>query len=109
MAALQHWADAHLDAPLGDLAAALLLDVVLAEIGPSIYSRQAGTVTRALADAQRHLAPRPADLDIGVTPFPGPDSSGWRTQPRRPAESVSLIAIPETPHALRVHRQRPAS
>ena len=73
MAALQRWADAHIDAPLGDLAAALLLDVVLAEIGPSIYSRQAGTATRALADAQRHLAARLADLDveIGTEPFPG--------------------------------------
>ena len=76
MAALQRWADAHIDAPLGDLATGLLLDVVLTEIGPSIYTRQAGTATRALSDAQRHLAARLADLDIGVEPFPGPDPPG---------------------------------
>ncbi len=63
--ALQRWAERHLDAPLGDLAAGLLLDEVLTEIGPSIYNR-------ALADAGLHLADRLADLDVemGMETFP---------------------------------------
>lgn len=62
---LRRYADEALDAPLGDLAAGLLLDFVLDEIGPSIYNR-------ALADAQRQLAARLADLDveIGLEEFP---------------------------------------
>ena len=50
---------------LGDLGAMLLLDHVVQEIGPSIYNA-------ALADAQRLLAARLADLDLdlGQVPFP---------------------------------------
>ena len=62
---LRRYAEAELEAPLGDLAAGLLLDFVLEEIGPAVYNR-------ALADAQRHLAARLADLDVdlGQEPFP---------------------------------------
>ncbi|WP_420455290.1 DUF2164 domain-containing protein [Rubrivirga sp.] len=65
VAALRRWSADHLDEPLGDLAAGLLLEFVLEEIGPSIYNR-------ALADAQRHLVARVADLDveIGLEAFP---------------------------------------
>lgn len=65
IASLRRYAEEAMDAPIGDLAAGLLLDFVLAEIGPSIYNR-------ALADAQRHLAARLADLDveIGEEEFP---------------------------------------
>ena len=65
VAALQRYAEDALDEPLGDLAAGLLLDFVLSEIGPSIYNR-------ALADAQRHLTARLADLDVdlGQPTFP---------------------------------------
>ena len=73
VAALQRWSADALAEPLGELGAGLLLDVVLDEIGPSIYSRQAGVANRALADAQRHLAGTLADLDveIGMEEFPG--------------------------------------
>ena len=66
IAALQRWSDNALAQPLGSLGAGLLLDLVLEEIGPSVYNR-------ALADAQRHLAARLADLDveIGMETFPG--------------------------------------
>ena len=66
VATLQRWADDALAEPLGGLGAGLLLDVVLQEIGPSIYNR-------ALADAQRHLVARLADLDVemGMETFPG--------------------------------------
>ncbi len=65
VAALRRWSADHLDEPLGDLTAGFLLDVVLEEIGPSIYNR-------ALADAQRYLTARVADLDveIGLEEFP---------------------------------------
>ena len=66
VAALRAYAADEMAAPLGDLAAGLLLDFVLAEIGPSVYNR-------ALADAQAHLAARLADLDVdlGLPTFPG--------------------------------------
>ena len=65
VAALRRYAEDEMGSPIGDLAAGLLLDFVLAEIGPTIYNR-------ALADAQRHLAARLADLDveIGMEEFP---------------------------------------
>ena len=46
----------NLDDDVGDLKAALLLDYVLAEIGPTIYNQ-------ALADARRFFEERAADLD----------------------------------------------
>jgi uncharacterized protein (DUF2164 family) len=46
----------NLDDDIGDLKAALLLDYVLAEIGPTIYNQ-------ALADARRFFEERAADLD----------------------------------------------
>lgn len=65
IASLHRYADEELETPLGDLAAGLLLDFVLEEIGPTVYNR-------ALADAQRELAARLADLDveIGKEEFP---------------------------------------
>lgn len=68
--ALRRYSEDALEDALGHLAAGLLLDFVLQEIGPSIYNR-------ALEDARAHLAARLADLDLdlGLEPFP---SSGWR-------------------------------
>lgn len=65
VASLQRYAREQLDLDLGDLAAGLLLEFVLEEIGPSVHNR-------ALAEAQRHLAARLADLDveIGEEEFP---------------------------------------
>ena len=66
VATLQRYAKNEMNAPIGDLAAGLLLDFILEEIGPTVYNR-------ALADAKRHLAARLADLDveIGMEEFPG--------------------------------------
>lgn len=66
VAALRHYAAADLGLDMGDLAAGLLLDFVLEEIGPSIHNH-------ALRAAQRHLAARVADLDVelGEFEFPG--------------------------------------
>ncbi len=65
VAALRRYAEEEMGARIGELAAGLLLDFILDEIGPTVYNR-------ALADAQRHLAARLADLDveIGLEEFP---------------------------------------
>lgn len=66
VALLRGYAEAELGVAIGDLAAGLLLDVVLEEIGPSLYNR-------GLKDAQAYLGARLADLDVdlGQLEFPG--------------------------------------
>lgn len=44
---------------IGDLAAGLLLDFIVEEIGPSIYNQ-------AVSDVQKHLQARLLDLDLEV-------------------------------------------
>lgn len=56
MASLQRYHAEELDHELGDLPARLLLQFILAEIGPSIYNA-------AVADAQGFMRDRVADLD----------------------------------------------
>ena len=46
----------HMDEDIGDLKAGLLLEYVLAEIGPVVYNR-------AIADAQSYFQGRVADLE----------------------------------------------
>ena len=53
---IKRYAAERLDEEMGDLKAALLLDYVLEEIGPTIYNK-------AIADAQAHLLDRVGDLD----------------------------------------------
>ena len=53
---LQRFADEKLDFQLDELPAALLLDFILKEIGPSIYNR-------AIADAQAYLVARAGDME----------------------------------------------
>ena len=55
-ASIQRFFEEHLDEEIGDLKAALVLDYVLREIGPTIYNR-------AITDAQTHLAERVGELD----------------------------------------------
>jgi uncharacterized protein (DUF2164 family) len=50
----QYFAD-HMDEPIGDLKAGLLLDFVLSELGPSIYNQ-------AIADARTFFEERTGDL-----------------------------------------------
>jgi uncharacterized protein (DUF2164 family) len=55
VASLQKYADENLPEPMGDLAAGLMLDFFLEDIGPLIYNR-------AIHDAQTRLAVRIGDL-----------------------------------------------
>jgi uncharacterized protein (DUF2164 family) len=56
VASLKRYAAEELDNPIGDLKAGLLLDFILAEIGPSVYNL-------AVGDAQAYLRDRLADLE----------------------------------------------
>lgn len=53
---LQRYASSELELELGNLQAAMLLDYVLKEIGPSVYNR-------AIQDASRFMSEKVADLD----------------------------------------------
>lgn len=55
LASLQQYAELNLAEPLGNLAAGLLLDYFLEEVGPLVYNQ-------AIADAQARLQLRVADL-----------------------------------------------
>lgn len=55
LASLKRYAEENFTDPLGDLAAGLLLDFMLEEIGPAIYNK-------AIEDAQTRLQLRVADL-----------------------------------------------
>ena len=65
VAALREYFAANMDEEIGDLKAALLLDYILSELGPTIYNQ-------AIADAQKFFEERTSDLS-GVfyqTEFP---------------------------------------
>lgn len=53
--ALREYFDDNMDEQIGDLKAALLLDFIVSEIGPSIYNQ-------AIADAQQYFEERTSDL-----------------------------------------------
>ena len=53
---IQRYCAEHMDEPVGDLKAALLLDFCVREIGPSIYNQ-------AILDAQSHLQDKVAEMD----------------------------------------------
>jgi uncharacterized protein (DUF2164 family) len=55
IASIQRYFDENMNEPIGELAAGLLLKYFLEEIGPVIYNR-------AIADVQRRLEQRVADL-----------------------------------------------
>lgn len=55
IASLKRYFDQNLQEPIGDLAAGLLLNFIVQEIGPSLYNQ-------AIADAQTRLQHRIADL-----------------------------------------------
>jgi uncharacterized protein (DUF2164 family) len=62
IASIRRYFAEDLDQDVGDLKAGLMLDFILAEIGPSIYNG-------AIGDAQTYLRDRVADLD-GVCSVP---------------------------------------
>ena len=55
-ASIKRYFEEHMDEPIGDLKAGLLLDYCLKEIGPSIYNR-------AIADARTYFEGRLNDLE----------------------------------------------
>jgi uncharacterized protein (DUF2164 family) len=55
VAALQQYFRDNLDEPVGDLKAGLLLDFILAELGPTVYNQ-------AIADARAFFDERTSDL-----------------------------------------------
>ena len=55
IASIQRYFDENMNEPVGELAAGLLLKYFLEEIGPVVYNR-------AIADVQRRLEQRVADL-----------------------------------------------
>ena len=56
LASIKRYASEQLDQDFGDLQARLLLDYCLQEVGPVVYNQ-------AIADAQRYLQGRVADLE----------------------------------------------
>ncbi len=56
IASIERYFEENVREPIGELAAGLLLDYFLEEIGPVVYNR-------AIADAQTRLTSRVADLD----------------------------------------------
>jgi uncharacterized protein (DUF2164 family) len=59
VASLKEYSREHMDEPLGDLAAGLLLEFFLAEIAPCAYNQ-------AVSDVQKSLHARIMDLDMEV-------------------------------------------
>lgn len=55
IASIRRYFEENLSEPVGELAAGLLLNFFIEEIGPAIYNR-------AIADAQRRMEQRAADL-----------------------------------------------
>ena len=55
VASMKRYFEENMPEPLGDLAAGLLLDFFLEEIGPAVYNQ-------AIADAQARMSLRVADL-----------------------------------------------
>lgn len=78
IASMQRYFEENMPEPLGELAAGLLLDFFVEEIGPAIYNR-------AIADAQHHLQQRIADLEgeLYAEPFPYWPRAAARRKTRR--------------------------
>jgi len=64
------------DEEIGELRASLLLEFILAEIGPSVYNQ-------ALRDAQAHLGRIVDDLDVTLAQTELAHSAALRTQRNR--------------------------
>ncbi len=59
VASIQRWFDAHMDEPIGNVAAGGLLGYFLEEIAPLVYNQ-------AVADVQERLQARLAEIDLEV-------------------------------------------
>lgn len=56
IASIRQYFEKNLDGPIGELAAGLLLNFFVEDVGPAIYNR-------AIADAQQRMGMRVADLN----------------------------------------------
>jgi uncharacterized protein (DUF2164 family) len=74
-ASIQRYFKDELDQDIGDLKAALVLEFMLKEIGPSVYNQ-------AIVDAQVYLRDRIADLDGLCT---APEFAFWDMPPGKSA------------------------
>lgn len=74
IASLRRYFAAEMEEEIGDLKAGLLLDFILAEIGPSVYNR-------AIADAQTYLRDRVADLEAVCH---APEFGFWEAERGKP-------------------------
>ncbi len=72
IASIERYFRAHMDEPIGNIAAGALLSFFLEEIGPSVYNQ-------AVADAQASLQARVMELDIEVHED---EFAYWRKQDR---------------------------
>lgn len=77
IASIRRWFSENTDEEIGDLKAAICLDYILAEIGPTIYNQ-------AMADARAFMEERAADLEgIGYQsefPFWRPATAAKKTR-----------------------------
>lgn len=71
-ASIKRYFEEHMDEPIGDLKAGLLLDFCLKEVAPVIYNR-------AIADARTFVEARLTDMD-GVCYEP--EFTYWQPKPR---------------------------
>ena len=71
VASIQRYADEHLEMPMGELKAGLLLDFVLEEIGPTVHNR-------ALEHARAFLTDRLADMENSCAE---PEFTFWTHSP----------------------------
>ncbi len=73
IASIRHYFQENMSESIGDLAAGLLLNFILEDIGPSIYNR-------AIADAQTRIQQRIADIDGELFE---PEFQYWVNQERK--------------------------
>jgi uncharacterized protein (DUF2164 family) len=74
IASIERYFREHMDEPIGNIAAGGLLGFFLKEIGPAIYNQ-------AVADVQKRLQARVAELDLEVHEDP---FQYWRKYDRQP-------------------------
>ena len=71
---LQKYFLEELDQEIGDLRASLLLDFIVAEVGPTIYNK-------AIVDAQRYFQDKTLDLEGSLYE---PEMTFWQPQRKSP-------------------------
>ena len=94
VASLKRYAEENFAEPLGDLAAGLLLDFFIEDIGPAIYNK-------GVADAQTRIQLRVADVDaeLYLQPFgTGSKSHHAKNSKAKKTRCVLVLAVALTNH-----------